>query len=454
MTEFSVPIRLSPSLRGPNSSCPKRKEIPKNEPSRIFIEASETRSFLIVLSKLPSVAGAMGPQNSSSEPAAADYHVETENLTLHLDSRGTIVAANIGPKKLPRALAGETILDGCTAAGPVTPRRLDGGGVEFTSRMLGPDQREFTMVQRFLPAQGSVCWEAEITSAGDPWTVPIATQLRWPRPETAHFWTSWLGGDDTWQDPLQPQPMSKCSWPCSWDYGPYAAVGGFCIPLASVLERQEDIGLSLVLSPDDPIFEMSLASDAEGAVSFSRADIRLGQGRTVKLAADLVAHEADWRGGLRWMVQRYQPFFDPPNPKVEEMAGTGAYSGWNGPLDVPRLKQMAYSVLWEAAFDWPYMGMYFPPVDSDETWWTAGYDSGGEHTLKLVRQVSYRQLNERARKLNSEGFYYLTYLNLAVWGWRDVFSLKLINRNLPEKYAWMDPVTYLQKKRRGWNLPG
>ena len=402
--------------------------------------------FSSFLSKLPRLASAIGPQISNPDAGAAAYAIAVDNLTLHLDSRGTIVAANIGPKKLARALAGETTLDGCTTDGPVTPHRLDGGGVEFSSHLLGPDKREFSIVQRFLPAQGSVRWETEITSAGDPWTVPVTTQLRWPRPEIAHFWTSWLGGDDTWMDPLQPQPMSKCSWACSWDYGPYAAVGGFCIPLASVLEKQEDIGLSLVLSPEDPIFEMSLTNDAEGEVSFRRADIRLGQGRTVKLAVDLVAHEADWRGGLRWMVRRYEPFFEPPNPKVQEMAGAGAYSGWNGSLDVDRLKQMAFSVLWEAAFDWPYMGMYFPPVDSDETWWTAGYDSGGEHIPKLVRQVSYRQLNDRARKLNSDGFYYLTYLNLAVWGWRDVFSLKVINRNLPEKYSWMDPVTYLQEK--------
>ena len=146
------------------------------------------------------------------------------------------------------------------------------------------------------------------------------------------------------------------------------------------------------------------------------------------------------------MVQRYEPFFDPPNPKVQEMAGTGAYSGWNGSIDAGRLEQMAFRVLWEAAFDWPYMGMYFPPVDDTTTWWTAGYDSGGNHIPELVKQVSYRMLNERARRLRRDGFYYLSYANLAAWGWRDVFSLKVVNRNIPEKYAWMDAVTFLQEK--------
>ena len=401
--------------------------------------------FSSLSSKFPVLAGATGAQDSD-KTTGAEYSVEAENLTIRLNANGDIAGASIGPQKLSRLVTGHTFLVDCVAVGPVKVHRLDGGGIEFTSSMAGPGNRSLNMTQRFVPGQGSVRWEIEITGDGDPWTTPITTRLLWPQPEVAQLWTSWMGGDDAWKDPLQPQPMSKCSWPCSWDYGPYATIGGFCIPLASVLEPKEDIGLSLVLSLEDPLFELSLTSDAEGEVSFSRADVRLGQGRTVKLAADLVAHEADWRGGLRWMVRRYEPFFEPPNPKVQEMSGTGAYSGWNGPLDVPRLKQMAYSVLWEAAFDWPYMGMYFPPVGRDQRWWTAGYDSGGEHILKLVKQVSYRELNDRAQKLDRDGFYYLNYLNLAVWGWRDVFNLKVINRNLPENCRWMDPVTYLQEK--------
>jgi hypothetical protein len=149
------------------------------------------------------------------------------------------------------------------------------------------------------------------------------------------------------------------------------------------------------------------------------------------------------------MVRRYEPFFEPPNPKVQEMAGTGAYSGWNGPVDVGRLKQMAFTAMWEAAFDWPYMGMYFPPVDDNETWWSAGYDSGGDRLPELMHQLSYRTLNDRARAMRKDGFYYLSYLNFDSWGWTDVYSLKAVNRNLPEKYSWMDPTTFLQKVADG-----
>jgi hypothetical protein len=402
--------------------------------------------FSSIASRLPQRASAVDPQVSDRDSVTSTYSIEVDNLTVHFDNQGKVMGAEVGPRKLPRRVLAETTLAGCNPTGSVKPRRLNGGGIEFSSTLLKPDRREFSTVQRFLPAQRSVRWEIEITCDGEPWAAPIDTTLRWPTPATAEFWTAWLGGDDVWTDPLLTQPMSNCSWACSWMYGPYASVGGFCIPLASVLESHEDTGLSVVLSPEDPLLELTLTNDAEGAVCFRRENLRLGQGRTVKIAADLVAHEADWRGGLRWMVQRYPDYFEPPNPKVQEMAGTGAYSHWEGPLDAARLEQMAYRVLWEAAFDWPYMGMYFPPVDNNTTWWTAGYDSSGNHLPELVKQVSYRTLNDRARKLGQHGFYYLNYANLAVWGWRDVFNLKVINRNLPQQYAWMDPVTFLQEK--------
>jgi hypothetical protein len=393
--------------------------------------------------KLLALLFLLGPLQAA---IAAQYQVAVKDLTIRLDDAGQISGAEVGPKKLQRALTGNTTLEGCRTGGAIIAKKLENGGFEFSSKLLCPEQREGTMLQRFFPGQGSVRWEIEISFGGEPWTVPITTKLQWPTPDVADFWTSRLGGDDQWEDPLQPQPMSKCSWACTTDYGPYSKVGGFCIPLASVLENQEDAGLSLVLSPEDPILGLKLTTDAEGTVAFRRLDTRLGQGRTVKFAMDLVGHEADWRGGLRWMVARYEPFFDPPNPKAAEMAGTGAYSGWQGPLNVGRLKQMAFSVLWEAAFDWPYMGMYFPPLDADETWLSAGYNSSGEHIPELVKQLSYRTLNDRARKLNKDGFHYLSYFNFDAWGWQDVFNLKVVNANLPQKYWWTDPVTFLQQK--------
>ena len=91
-----------------------------------------------------------------------------------------------------------------------------------------------------------------------------------------------------------------------------------------------------MLSPEDPLLDVALSTERDGAIAFRRRNYRFGNGRTIKFAADLVAHEADWRGGLRWVVQRYPAFFDPPNRAAAGMAGTGAYPTWFGPIDRER----------------------------------------------------------------------------------------------------------------------
>ena len=113
------------------------------------------------------------------------------------------------------------------------------------------------------------------------------------------------------------------------------------LPLATFAEPTEDFGLSLVFSPEDTILCGSqLTTTQSGALRFSRANYRLGGGKPVHFAMNLVAHEADWRGGLRWLTARYPEFFEPPNPRADEMAGCAAYSGDEEPIDVAKYKKM------------------------------------------------------------------------------------------------------------------
>ncbi len=76
----------------------------------------------------------------------------------------------------------------------------------------------------------------------------------------------------------------------------------FVVPLVTVLEGAEDLGLSLVQSPEDLVLDMKLNVRADGQLAFSRTNHRLEIGRPVKFAMDLVAHPADWRCGLGWMA--------------------------------------------------------------------------------------------------------------------------------------------------------
>jgi hypothetical protein len=382
---------------------------------------------------------------------AAQYQVSVKDLTVRLDDQGRIVGATLGPKKLQRALTGNTTLEGCRAGGAIIAQKLKSDGVEFSSKLLCPEQREGTMRQRFLSGQGSVRWEIEISFDGAPWTTPIMTTLKWPAGAQVHFWTAWMHGDDKWEDPLESRPFAKASW----DYGPYFGKG-ITIPLASVLETQTDTGLSLVLSPEDTFLNATLSTEPDGAITFRRLNHRLGKGRTVKFAADLVPHEADWRGGLRWMTNRYQAYFDPPVPKAAQMAGTAAYSHWDGPIDAAKLKRMAFGFVWQTCWDAPYFGMYYPPVGNDEGWapMELEYDAnasyrfirnGGAWTPGARRKVTYRLLNERARRLHEAGFYHLAYFCPSEYCSKFP-TTKPLAADLPDKDLWTDPVTQAWRK--------
>jgi len=178
-----------------------------------------------------------------------------------------------------------------------------------------------------------------------------------------------------------------------------------CLPLVSVLEGESDTGLSLVLSPEDTSRELTLRTTSSGRFTFARAYHRIDARRPVKFAMDLVAHEADWRGGLRWMTARYPQFFEPANPQADDMAGTAAYSCQDLDFDVEKMKRMAFRVNWRASFDFPYMGMFLPPVAERESWTRFG---GQKTSLGAMR--------EYAAKMRQLGFYVLSYFNVDEFG--------------------------------------
>ena len=370
---------------------------------------------------------------------AAQYQVAVKDLTVRLDEQGRIVGSTLGPKKLQRTLTGITMLEGCRNGGAIIAKKLESGGIEFSSKLLCSDQRKGTMVQRFLPGDGSIRWETEIFFDGAPWTTPLITTLKWPAAK-ARFWTAWMRGDDKWEDPLESRPFAKASW----DYGPYFGKG-ISISLASVLESEPDIGISLVLSPEDPLLNATLSTEPDGAITFRRLNHRFGNGRTVKVAADLVPQEADWRGGLRWVVQRYPAFFDPPNPIATEMAGTAAYPTWFGPIDEDRLKQMAFRIFWAASYDFPYFGMWLPPVGDNETWLLPLLDRDLSKLPYRPSEMSITLLEDRARRVREAGFYLLNYFNCSEFQ-AQIKGSEPGAGNLPEEQLWKDPGAFLWRK--------
>ena len=374
----------------------------------------------ILVSAMISAAGSA--ETGGDEPVR--YEVRSPGLTLKLSAEGRIVGLIVGPKRLDRNVLGQTLLKGCRPRGDVGAKTIEGGGMEFTRKLAAEDPaQKCQVVERFTPTKDSVRWELEIRGQVAPWSTEILTQLTYPATPQTLFWTAWSDPEQVnrpwfrsggWSDPLKAMPLKDAVF----DYGAptfscdnprlgWCPFDGnlICLPLVAVLEPQTDTGLSLVLSPEDTSRELTLRTTSSGRFTFTRACHRLDARRPGKFAMDLVAHEAGWRGPLRWMTARYGQFFDPPNPQAHDMAGTSAYSCQDVNFDVEKMKKMAFRVNWRASFDFPYMGMFLPPVAETEVWTRHG---GQKTSLPAMRDY--------AAKMRQSGFYVLSYFNVAEFG--------------------------------------
>lgn len=374
--------------------------------------------------------------------AENDYTVRAEGIEATLNADGEITRCSVGKEKVVWPLHAATHLAGCRTEGKTTAHKLPDGGCAFVRKLTDANGNACTVTEWFRTGKGSIRWEVEVTSTNAFWTTPVGMRLKFPATGATRFWTTWIGGE-TWSDPLALQPLADHTW----GYG--NGQGSICIPLASVLEPATDTGVSLIVSPERAMVWTQLVTARDGTVLFRHKLLRLGGGKTVKLTADIVAHEADWRGGLRWMVARYPEYFNPPNPRADNMAGTGSYSRRTEKLpaeDVARLKKMAYSTDWEASFTWPYFGMFMPPMPDDQaTWQTYGYNTSGNHDPKLVLPMSYRQLNEKARHRKADGFFTLNYFNVTEFG-VGIQDKPDVKTDLLDADCWRDANAFLHRK--------
>ncbi|HVU26296.1 MAG TPA: NPCBM/NEW2 domain-containing protein [Verrucomicrobiae bacterium] len=357
----------------------------------------------------------LGTTEAFPSPEPAKFQIQSSSLTLELSQSGEIVGIQLGDRRKHYALRGGTFLTGCVN-GAVAARQLSNGTVEVTRELVGasPD-RGATLIERFSPAGESVRWEIEIRGHGKPWSTGIETCLLWPETKTAQVWTAWEDPEqrhDVWRDPLVMKPLiDRQMWygALPWLESPISYLPSpkiFVVPIVTVAEPKVDTALSLALSPADNLFELKLTTSSDGSIAFTRYDNRISATNVVKFAMDIVGHAADWRGGLGWMTRRYPEYFNPPNPKAHEIAGLGAYSDWEGELDVARFKQMGFRVNWKASYDFPYMGMFMPPIGDNEP-----FKRLIKNNYTTIAQV--RDYSARMRKM---GFYVLSYFDATEFG--------------------------------------
>ena len=400
--------------------------------------------------------------------ASSDYVLHSSGLTLELSQDGKIVGAVLGMKKTKWNILGETALAGCRVEGKVESSRDKDGAVRFTKRLLcdsGGKQREIHLVERFAPTPDSIRWEIEIEGQGDSWSTAIETRLQFPKSNTRKFWTTWGDtrpdedvepawvSDLSWQDPFVPTDFpNRKFWYGAAYYRPERPRLGvpepfrdvFCIPLATVIDPKRDIGLTLALSPEDVTIEMTLETSASGDLKFSRLFRRISEGKPVRFAMDFLSHEGDWRGGMRWMTTRYPQYFNPPLESAHRLGGTAAYASYEGPLDVAKFKRMAFTVNWKASFDFPYQGVFIPPVADDEPW-PRGYPKSESPPIDLGPTASIPQMAGYSRRMREMGFDVLNYFNAAEFG-KNIVYPPAPRKAQSDAALWKDPNDLLHAK--------
>lgn len=134
------------------------------------------------------------------------------------------------------------------------------------------------------------------------------------------------------------------------------------------------------------------------------------------------------------MVQRYPAYFHPANSKADHISGLGAYSSYAGSLDVQKLKKMGFAVNWVASFDFPYMGMFIPPLPAGSNW-KSWYHKTTSTTL----------MDEYCRRMEDSGFHVLSYFNVTEFGSKIIFPPPP-SATLEETSLWEDSNAYLYKK--------
>ena len=387
------------------------------------------------------------------------FRVTSNHLSVTITKEG-IASITISESGQTYQVLGSSQLAGCITTGKVSIQPLKNGGVELERKLQSLKTKDkCTLIERFTPAGESIRWEIEIRGNGDPWSTMIQSGIKWPASESSRFWAPWsdprIGRKETsppgapvrdqlstpeldfnWGDPLIPHSFVDDTL---WYGAPYFRYEEphvifvpfqrdlICIPMVSVIEKDSDTGISLILDPNDEILDLTLSCTEEGLLSFNRIYNRISKQHALHFAMDLVVHEADWRGGLRWMSQRYPDFFEPVIESAADMAGTSAYSNHEREFDVAKMKKMAFTTIWQASFDFPYMGMFIPPVGDQEPWIRFGGD-----TTSILHMRMY------AKSLREKGIYVLNYFNVTEFGTKMDRPVPP-EKKLAESEIWKDP---------------
>jgi hypothetical protein len=397
-------------------------------------------------------------------------------LKVELSKDGKIEGISVNDVKIKGNFNAMTLLDDCDIM--LISSDVDANGrFEFIKAARNRKTGDScTIREYFCAAENSIRWDMEIDGEKKPWSVPIVSEIKYPVNENVKYWTAWgrpqveIDGiadrllrkqlklmSDTandWLNPLIPVPFTNAIYFYGAPYVTYERpeiafhtddpphmsrkYNGalISIPVISIVDKNLNAGLSFVISPEDYTQDLTLETTENGEIRFSRYYHRIVQKNKILFSMDIVAHKPDWRCGLDWMSARYPEYFEPANKIAKGMHGTGAYSTHDVAFDVNKMKAMAFSVNWKASFDFPYMGMFLPPVSSNTRW-----DSFGGWKTSTAEMQGY------SKKMKEMGFHVLNYFNVTEFGTKVVYPAPPVSTREGEE--WKNSNDYMYKYLEG-----
>ena len=274
---------------------------------------------------------------------------------------------------------------------------------------------------------GSACSNATFS-------VPLGLLLNFSETNVS-LWTPWTRGcvanDDgvppqmcyahasgrPWSEPFSPLPLPTRAL---FRYGnldsgaalaPFGTAidDSFTLPLFSLFRETDDVGMTLLLSPDDATSE--LLFDVRGtSIGAVRLFHRLAVDAPPLVFTALIrAHAATWRPALSFWVTEFEDYAAPHVDGTEAFEGLGGYS-WVAPTNATYAASVGFKTNWDLSGTFmPYDGLFAP---YQETWLNLGPINAGLPQYN----VTYELINDFYVAVQAAGLNSLSYFDVGNWG--------------------------------------
>ena len=408
--------------------------------------------------------------------------VHSPNISLSLDAAsGQLRTLNASSLVLDISGSGTTLGD--TAALPtvlnVSVSPLDGGvRVSRWLRIVAQrsnascctsyDVLSVSTLESVPPAAkglpSAISWRLDVTSAAPaPWRTAV-THVFASAAGASHIWTP-RGGNTSkaasWEDTLRMTDAARAPAGHRTQYGQ-----GFLfddaagrevspVPAAVLAFATANSGVGIMQALDDSLFGVTTDVTPHSA-TLTRYYNREGEGRTVSLGVFLVPLlGVDWRPLFLWARGALPRFFlsstllaaatappppsqvatkPLPHPHAHSLAttpprpvpavvrtGLGLYSCANiEDMNVTAIQEAGATHNWDARFEWPYIGMYLPPIVPPDASWTSNLGSGEEPDCgtgwRHGQLVNTSFIARAYANAGAQGITTLTYFNLVEYG--------------------------------------